>query len=286
MMALAGTLLFNPMMTTTMKYEFGNGPVQIDNPMIFQGLTLVDPEFIGAGGGGAVYSYKNTNRIIDEKNIAAKNYEKSKAKEKKIVIKISWKRSADSVRNECDVLRVMEQRQVTGVERCLGIEEYRYDSNRVVVGMVPFVVDQQEGGGITASIGELSPDIALKTVTYLMKTMAQMLAAGVVTNDVQPLISKSTGEIVLIDMTEATVLYRDDNIEKGSHNSFSDNDKILINAFCTEVIGLIPDYFLEKASVSFLTELHRIETETNIRINDEIKQIIRDLPITGVENLL
>ena len=288
MMALVGTLLFNPMTTTTMKYEFGNGPVQIDSPMIFQGLTLVDPEFIGVGGGGAVYSYKNTNHriIIDEKNMAAKNYEKSKAQEQKIVVKISWKRSADSVRNECDVLRVMEQRQVTGVERCLGIEEYRYDSNRVVVGMVPFVEDQQEGGGITASIGELSPDIALKTVTYLMKTMVQMLVAGVVTNDVQPLISKSTGEIVLIDMTEATVLYRDDNIEKGSYNSYSDNDKILINAFCTEVIGLIPDNLLEKASESFLTELHRIETETNIQINNEIKQIIRDLPITGVENLL
>ncbi|MGK3746140.1 MAG: hypothetical protein ACI90V_013001 [Bacillariaceae sp.] len=289
MMALAGTLLFNPM-TTTMKYEFGNGPVQIDNPMIFQGLTLSDPEFIGAGGGGAVYSYKNINRIIDEKNIAAKNYEKSSKtnEERKIVIKISWKRSTDSVRNECDVLRVMEQRQVTGVERCLGIEEYRYDSNRVVVGMVPFVEDQNEGGGITASIGDLSPDIALKTVTYLMRTMAQMLAAGVVTNDVQPLISKSTGEIVLIDMTEATVLYRDDSVEKGrSHNSISNSDKILISAFCTEVIGLIPDSLLEKASESFLTELHRIETETNIiRINDEIKQIIKDLPITGVENLL
>lgn len=259
--ALAGTLLFNSMMASTMNYEFGNGPVQIDNPMKFQGMTLVEPKFLGAGGGGSVYTCTNT-KANTNRNI-------------NVVVKISWSRSADSVRNECDVLRVMERQRVTGVERCLGSMEYKYDPRRAVIAMEPFVDDND--GDVTASLGELSPEIALQSVIRLTKTMAQMLAANVVTTDIQPLISKSTGEVVLIDMTEATVL---------KPGRISEIDKVLINAFCTEIIGMIPESLLDEASKSFLTELHRIEVETNVRIDDEIKEILRDLPLTGTERLL
>jgi len=274
--ALAGTLLFNSMMatTTTMNYEFGNGPVQIDNPMKFQGMTLVEPKFLGAGGGGSVYTYTKTNTNTNENANVDANA--SRNNNNNVVVKISWTRSADSVRNECDVLRVMERQRVTGVERCLGSAEYKYDPRRAVIAMEPFVEDN-DGVDVTASLGELSPEIALQSVIRLTKTMAQMLAANVVTTDIQPLISKSTGEVILIDMTEATVL-------KPGH--ISEIDKVLINAFCTEIIGMIPESLLDEASKSFLTELHRIEVETNVRIDDDIKEILRDLPLTGAEKLL
>ena len=272
---LAATLLLNSMIvpetTQTMNYEFGNGSVQIDNPMKFQGVTLVEPKFLGAGGGGSVWAMKananaNANtKINNDRSINNSN--------KNVVVKISWSRSTDSVRNECDILRAMERQGVTGVERCLGSMDYKYDPNRVVIAMGPLVEDDD-----ASSLGDLTPEIALRSAIQLGETMAQMIAANVVTTDIQPLISKSTGEVLLIDMTEARLLNPDRFIAEG--------DKLLINAFCTEMLGLIPDSLLDKTSESFLKELHRIETETGVRINGEIKEILRDLPITGVEKLL
>uniref|UniRef100_A0A7S4EHD1 Protein kinase domain-containing protein n=1 Tax=Pseudo-nitzschia australis TaxID=44445 RepID=A0A7S4EHD1_9STRA len=269
--ALAATLLLNsiivPETTQTMHYEFGNGSVQIDYPMEFPGVTLVEPKFLGAGGGGSVWTMKaNANTNIN-------NDRRINNIHKNVVVKISWPRSTDSVRNECDILRAMERQGVTGVERCLGSMDYKYDPNRVVIAMEPLVEDDD-----TSSLGDLTPEIALRSAIQLGKIMAQMIAANVVTTDIQPLISKSTGEVLLIDMTEAKLLNPDRFIAEG--------DKLLINAFCTEVLGLIPDSLLDKTSESFLKELHRIETETGERINGEIKEILRDLPITGVEKLL
>jgi hypothetical protein len=282
---LAGTLLLNSLMapTTTMSalnYEFGNGSVQIDNPMIFKDMTFVDPKFLGAGGGGSVWNMKSTKTTAAKK----KNEDGTNSKINEVVVKISWVRSADSVRNECDILNVMERNRVTGVERCLGNMEYKYDPRRVVIAMEPFVEDtigdtdtDNDGGDITSSVADLSPEIARKSAIQLSKTMAQMLAANVVTTDLQPLISKTTGEVVLIDMTEATVFQPD--------HVMTEIDKALINAFCTEMIGLIPDYLLDEASKSFLNELRRIEMDTHIQLDAEIKDVLRDLPLKGVENL-
>ena len=277
--ALAGTLLFNSMISTTItiplttNYEFGNGSVQIDNPMKFRGMTLVEPKFLGAGGGGSVWNMK----AMRNDNSDGKN---------DVVVKISWGRSTDSVRNECDILNVMERNGVTGVERCLGNMEYKYDPQRVVIAMEPFVEDidiDSDGGDITSSLAELSPKIARRSSIQLGQTMAQMLAANVVTTDLQPLISKFTGEVTLIDMTEAKVLLQQSNGSK----TITETDKALINAFCTEIIGLIPDSLLDDAfSGSFVKELHRIETEKHIQLDAEVKEVLRDLPLKGVEKIL
>lgn len=289
--AVAGTLLFNSMVatttlttttapTTTVNYEFGNGSVQIDNPMKFRGMTLIEPKLLGAGGGGSVWKMK-----ASKTSTAHGKEEDYGKKTNDVVVKISWGRSADSVRNECEVLNVMERYRVTGVERCLGDMEYRYDPRRVVIAMEPFVEDtkgdidtENDDGDITSSLTDLSPKIARRSAIQISKTMAQMLAANVVTTDVQPLISKSTGEVTLIDMTEA-IVFKPDRI-------ITEIDKATINAFCTEMIGLIPDYLLEEASKTFLEELHRIERETHVQLRDEIKEVLRDFPLEGIEMLL
>ena len=282
--ALAGTLLLNSMMSTTTtipttNYEFGNGSVQIDNPMKFRGMTFVEPKFLGAGGGGSVWNMKAMSKDDGNRNdnINGKN---------DVVVKISWGRSTDSVRNECDILNVMEQNGVTGVERCLGNMEYKYDPRRVVIAMEPFIEDidiDNDGGDITSSLADLSPKIARRSSIQLGKIMAQMLAANVVTTDLQPLISKSTGEVTLIDMTEAKVLLQQSDRSK----TITETDKALINAFCTEIIGLIPDSLLDDAfSESFVKELHRIETEKHVQLDAEVKEVLRDLPLKGVEKIL
>mmetsp|Transcript_20213 Transcript_20213/g.50283 ORF Transcript_20213/g.50283 Transcript_20213/m.50283 type:complete len:282 (+) Transcript_20213:66-911(+) len=267
---LAGTLLFNSLVAppTTLNYEFGNGSVQIDTPMEFRGMALAEPKLLGAGGGGSVWKMRanRKNQDIDSKN--------------DVVVKISWSRSTNSVRNECEVLNVMQRYGVTGVERCLGAIEYKYDPRRVVIAMEPFVEDidtNNDGGDITSSLEDLSPSIARRSAIQLSKTMAQMISANVVTSDIQPLISKSTGKVILIDMTEAKAFQPD--------RVITEIDKALINAFCTEMIGLIPDDLLDEATKSFQEELRRIESESHVVLREEFREVLRDLPLKGVEKL-
>ena len=254
---VAGAILFHSIVAppTTQNFEFGNGSVQIDNPTTIQGVNYSDPKLLGAGGGGSVWKMTANGRD-------------------NAVLKISWARSGNSVRNECEVLNVMEKYGVTGVERCLGAVEYKYDPRRVVIAMEPFIEDR---GDITSSLEDLSPNKARKSAIQLSKTMAQMLSARVVTTDIQPLISKSTGNIILIDMTEAKAFQQDQVI--------TEIDKALINAFCTEIIGLIPDYLLDDVSKSILDELHRIEMKTSMKLDEGFREVLKDLPLKGFENL-
>ena len=70
-----------------------------------------------------------------------------------------------------------------------------------------------------------------------------------VTVDVQPLISRQTGDLVLIDLTEATEL----------NPPLSFLDRTLISSFCTEMAALIPDSLLLVASNALLDELKMLE---------------------------
>jgi len=252
--------------------------------MKIRDMILVEPRFLGAGGGGSVWAMKasldpgitGTDTGTDTDTSATGGSKKD------VVVKISWSRSTDSVRNECFVLNAMEQRGVSGVERCLGVADYRYDSNRIVIAMEPLVEDNDGEDSITSSLEDLSPEVALVTARKLATTMAQMIAAGVVTTDVQPLISRSTGDVLLIDMTEARVMATATAMEASSVG-ITDGDKILTQAFCTELLGLIPEALLDAASEAFWNELRRIETNTGVLIPGEIRAILSELPIAGAE---
>lgn len=246
------TVLAPPSQTTTMmSFEFGNGSVKLENPMKFQDLTLSSPRFLGSGGGGAVFAYSKEFGDGD------------------VVAKVSWLRSAESVRNECKVLQVLEQKHVTGVERCLGVMKYTDDPRRVVIVMEPVMEDSA-----VSSVSDITPELQGKTVDGLMRTMVQMLAANVVTTDVQPLISQRTGEVILIDMTEARVMTE----------RLSFIDVALVASFCTEIISLIPESLLDSASASLLSELACLEEE-NIRLSEDMLQVLRSQTFLSQETL-
>ncbi|KAG7360653.1 hypothetical protein IV203_035752 [Nitzschia inconspicua] len=243
---------FIPSTETT--FEFGNGSsVRVENPMRIRGLPdLVEPHFLGAGGGGAVFSYQ---RQYTQK-------EMEHPSEDKVVVKFSWLQSAESVRNECKVLNVMEQHHISGVERCLTQLENPEDHRRVIIIMEPVVDD-----GIS-NLNELSTKAALTATKTLMTTLAQMLVARIVTADVQPLISKSTGKLILIDMTEAKIL---------PEGKLSDIDVALVREFCNEVISFVPGSFARISSATFYEELHRIEAESHEFLDDNVRTIIESL---------
>ena len=207
------------------EWNFDSGSVsfpQIGNnrPLVINDkLKLQNPVLLGNGGGGAVFCMQNTfdNALM--------------------VVKISWEKSADSVRNECQILNILEEHHVSGVEQCLAqVPYYHYhdastsnsnSNNRVMIVMTPVLE-----GPFVNSISELDSiskqQLAVKQVIQTFLEM--LLTAHVVTTDVQPLIVASSGQVLLIDMTEA----------KQISNPPTTLDLALASSFISEILALIP----------------------------------------------
>ena len=242
---LASSIIFQG----ELNFELGNGSVKLQNPIEVQGTRLKDPQFLGAGGGGAVFAY---SRINDSSGGGSND----------VAVKVSWLRSTASVLNECKILQELETNHVTGVEVCLGSLEYPDDPRRAIIVMEP-VIDNA-----VSSLSEIPSKLQPQAVDQLIRTMIQMLAANIVTTDVQPLISPTTGQVILIDMTEA----------KAMKAPLSFVDLALVSSFCTEIISLIPENLLDVASTSLLSEMKKIE-ENGTHLPNEVYKILQSQSI-------
>ncbi|KAL3931683.1 MAG: hypothetical protein SGBAC_011196 [Bacillariaceae sp.] len=262
----------------TQAYDLGNGSVTLTNPLeIFiskqstkegrksssqsELIKLRDPTLLGSGGGGAVFGYS-----LQQGN-ASPNKDGSSLPNA-VAVKVSWKGSANSVRNECHILQVLEDRGVSrGVERCLVSLDYPFDSNnRAMIVMEP-VVDGKSASNV---VDLPTPALQKTAVDQLMRIMLQIMAAGVVTTDVQPLISTDTGSVLLIDMTEAKVIE--------SPPTFV--DLALTTSFISEIWNLIPEDLVQLASESLLSEWKLLE-ESNDRKqwSPDVVQLLQDQPL-------
>jgi hypothetical protein len=238
----------NTVDATTTLWQLGNGGVQIDEPLRFgTNFLLTEPRLLGSGGGGAVFSMRQ-NR---EDRIMA--------------LKISWIRSAASVENECRILQELETYNVPNVERCFGTQPYPLDARRVMILLEPVV----DSSAAVASVTQVSSEPGqAQAVRQIVRTMVQMLNARVVMTDVQPLIVPTTGQLLLIDLTEARKV----------SDPLSFLDVTLARSFCTEMLTLIPETYQALAAHVLLTELKAVDS-----LPDEFYQILRDQTIVSSE---
>lgn len=207
-----------------------------------------------SGGSGAVFSFSPRPTIIagnvnSPSRVSSTNDMKRYTvnnNDDRIAIKVSWKRSNESVLKECNILQGLSN--VPHVERCLGRPmDYPYENGRSIIALSPVVVettaDNNVGGGITSSIDKVNPGLPQRNaVQCVVETMVQMLKLGVYTIDIQPLIDRRSGEIVFIDFTEADYFSA---IDDGDDNS-------AIVGFCGEMLTLIPER-LKGIAVEMLT---------------------------------
>ena len=258
---------------------FANGPVRLDDPLrSFPGLDLRHPQYLGSGGGGAVFAYDRAETTAARSPSTGRSTgsgpTSGRARDQAAVVKVSWVRSAASVSRECTVLDYMETHHITGVERCRGQVPYPLDNRRLMIAMEP-VMD----GDSVASISEIDERLRPKAVQCIIRTLVQMLSSGVVTTDVQPLISKATGEVLFIDMTEAKIVFT-------SGDVIPFVDLALAQSFVSEMIGLIPtdspDELIRVANLQLIQELQNIHEPSGAdkmtNLQQQQRQLLELLP--------
>lgn len=252
-MALTTTLA--PVPPQQQEWSLLNGNVQLPDPIEIQTasssssskrtLRLSHPELIGAGGGGAVFAFEDSS----------------------VLLKVSWENSRKSVIRECQTLKMLEKNKVQAAEKCLGEYDYPIGDDgvdhenhhkRVMIAVEPYVRDA------VASVDQVK-DKAKQAVAVrqIAQTVVQMLAANIVTIDVQPLISTTTGNVLFIDMTEAETL----------RPPFSFLDKVLMQSFTTEMLTLIPERFVDLASRTMIQEIQDLGS-SGVTLSDEAKEVL------------
>jgi len=229
-------------------WHLQNGDVELNQRLSsFDSFSLKNPVLLGSGGGGAVFSTSMQD-----------------GSGKDIAIKVSWIRSALSVKRECETLKKLEENGTRNVEKCLGVEDYPQDTRRVMIAIEP-VVDNT-----VATVTSVNKDVQALSVQAIMKTLVDMLVANVVTIDVQPLINKETGEVLFIDMTEAQIL--------STPPTFL--DLALTSSFCAEMASLVPESLGEVASATLLEEL-RLAQIRGVIFPNEILDLLQSLDVTN-----
>lgn len=213
-------------------------PLSIEDPS--KTLLLQNPTLIGAGGGGAVFRFDESDFLI----------------------KVSWAGSTKSVIRECRTLQRLEEKGVGSAERCLGELPYQYDKEddegRIMIVVQPYVPNAV--ASVDAVDGTTEQRLAVQQIAT---TTVQMLAANIVTIDVQPLIDQRTGNVIFIDMTEAQEL----------RPPFSFLDQVLMGSFVTEMLTLIPERFVDTASRAMLEEIASLQTK-GVTLSDQAKDVL------------
>lgn len=255
------------------QWRFDNGEVIFSSRVTRVGpLRLLHPVLLGSGGGGAVFameqqdqpeSLSSRSKTTLSKELTSPVLSLSSTSSLPLVaLKVSWERSTRSVRNECQILQTIQhQSKMLGLppndslERCLGMAPYPLEqktntatgigdgavvgddddseakrSSRVMIALQPvFAADPWVG-----SLAELESQWQLETaIRAIVQTMVQLLSLGIVTVDVQSLISKSTGQVLFVDFTEARQLQRQQSDETA--------DLALISNFVSEIMAWMPD---------------------------------------------
>jgi hypothetical protein len=247
------------------QWTFPNGKVTLPTvTRIGPTLQLVNPTLLGSGSGGAVFATQHYVQSSTDESVAARN-----ADSDLVALKVSWSHSAESVANECRVLQTIQARAIrrplASLEICLGDSPYATDGGddrniveneqRIMIALQPVFADPQ-----VSTLSELEPMQMVTAVDSLVQTMVQLLSIGVVTVDVQPLISRTTGQVLLIDFTEARVLVEAPASDAAATIAIAeDRDTMqpLVSSFISEVMSLIPTPLQETlASDSLIQSLN------------------------------
>jgi len=88
-----------------------------------------------------------------------------------------------------------------------------------------------------------------------------IIAGGISSSDIQILLNKVTGDIIIIDMSESKVIDNDNDNDNNANND-NDNDKInsndesLLLSYINEALTIIPDKYIDDAKLGIHNHHH------------------------------
>mmetsp|Transcript_36291 Transcript_36291/g.36962 ORF Transcript_36291/g.36962 Transcript_36291/m.36962 type:complete len:296 (-) Transcript_36291:12-899(-) len=242
-------------------WELLNGPVALPNTFNCDGLQIRQPELLGSGGGGSVFKV----------NI------KSNSEEGYAILKVGWPKSIKSIENECSVLKYMYKNgPVYGTEKCIAScdlsdetdNSHNYKPTNLphkMILMTPYVPPESAVSSITAlSSSPISSNEVIKTaISNLIHILLDMLSTGVVSSDIQILVNKENGNILMIDMTEARIF---------PLTEISENE-LAIRNFISEILTMIPNDQLDSLHSSYTQSWQTLQASDR-KISKDILDII------------
>ena len=135
----------------------------------------------------------------------------------------------------------------------------QYDVDRTMISLAPVVT------GRTSSLANLDLNAQRNAIQQVVETMVGMIAANIITIDVQPLISES-GDVLFIDFTEARMLK--------SPPTAADISGVV--GFCNEMMALIPENMREDA-LAYLKQLISDYETKGIFLCEDVLDVLRSI---------
>lgn len=217
---------------------------------IICGTEVVRPlQNIGAGGSGSVYK-----GVLSSANLP-------------VAVKVSWVTTFEPVRRECEVLDFLAMKgNARNVEKCIADCEYLVDGQpRKMILLYPFF--QSPKTSITSFKNTMEHDITKRAVGNLVESMIQLVGSGVILTDLQYLVDPDTGDLLVIDVSEAQYLRPNDLFSRQQ----------LVASFASEVRMNIPDEYLSDAVRAMDEEIMALRDKSLIDMPDEYVSILRDI---------
>jgi hypothetical protein len=231
------------------------GPTELDFPGLgICKLRLEGAQQIGSGGTSIVYASKGEDNVYGSD----------------VVLKVSRLGSEKKLEEECKTMRHMQMNKVSGVPIC--IDECMVHDHPAIV-LFP-LASSNAVSSISTSI--MSETIAKKSIDGLVTTLVDMLASGVITNDVQPLIDPKSGSVLLIDMTEAQII----------GPTLTYNEISSINSFISEIFAIIPSDLHEYALTVARRAVTAYETSNGHNQITKERNFVLDKGMTYIENYI
>lgn len=229
----------NPLFSTTLITLTQD--LSLGNQLTCQNLDIELKSLAGAGGTGRVY--QGTARALSKSIV----YES-------VAVKVSLPTTKPRLQNECEILHHLEQKRVNHVDKCISTCSLVPNNNLgdFATVLYPFKSPTNANSFIVSSIAIIpSPEVAKTAACQLLQTVIEIILAGVVVTDLQFLADTMTGDVLLIDFTEARMI---------ATGNLQYIDKQAIQSFLSEAIAFIPEVMKEEVYSSSQESVNKVQS--------------------------
>jgi hypothetical protein len=185
-------------------------------------------------------------------------------------VKISYPSTALALRKECRTYQHLASRNAENVQRCLAMCD---DGDRTVIVLQPLVevkTSSSDDGPLTEPVATITDPGSFGQVATrnLLHGVVGIINGGFASSDLQFLVNPLTGDVTIIDLSEAQP------IDNGG-DSFQ--QLALVSSFIHEALAAIPPNLQEFAVRCIADEMENIRQLGSMRMSERVQQLLLSL---------